>query len=67
METALLELLRCPLCRASLREADGSLSCEGCGRSFGVQDGIPLLLHEDLPGAREKLGETVGWVEKAQA
>ena len=25
------------------------------------------MLHEDLPGAREKLGETAGWVEKARA
>ena len=43
------------------------LTCSGCGRTFGVQDGIPLMLHEDLPGAREKLGEAAGWVEKAQA
>jgi len=67
VETALLELLRCPLCRAPLRDAGSSLSCGGCGRSFAVEDGIPLLLHEDLPGAREKLGETAGWVEKARA
>jgi SAM-dependent methyltransferase len=66
VETALLELLRCPICRAPLRDGDGSLSCGGCGRSFGVEAGIPLLLHEDLPGAREKLGETAGWVEKAR-
>jgi SAM-dependent methyltransferase len=25
------------------------------------------MLHEDLPGASEKIGETVGWVEKARA
>jgi SAM-dependent methyltransferase len=25
------------------------------------------MLHPDLPGAREKLGETAGWVEKARA
>jgi SAM-dependent methyltransferase/uncharacterized protein YbaR (Trm112 family) len=67
VETALLELLRCPFCRTSLREADGVLSCGRCGRSFAVEDGIPLLLHEDLPGARAKLGETAGWVEKARA
>ena len=65
---SLLGLLRCPFCSATLREeADGSLACSGCGRSFPVEDGIPLMLHEDLPGAREKLGETAGWVEKARA
>ena len=26
-----------------------------------------MLLHPDLPGAREKLGEMAGWVEKARA
>ncbi len=67
VDAPLLELLRCPVCHAALAQADGSLACTGCGRSFGVEDGIPLMLHEDLPGAREKLGETAGWVEKARA
>ena len=67
VDAPLLELLRCPFCRASLAEADGSLSCTGCGRCSRVEDGIPLMFHEDLPGAREKLGETAGWVEKARA
>ena len=67
METPLLELLRCPLCRASLTAGDGSLVCAGCGRTFGLDGGIPLMLHADLPGAPEKLAETAGWVEKARA
>ena len=50
MDTPLLELLRCPFCRASLDEAGGSLACPGCGRTFAVENGIPLMLHEDLPG-----------------
>jgi len=67
VETSLLELLRCPFCRARLAEAPEGLSCAGCGRSFGMDDGIPLMLHEDLTGAREKLAEVAGWVEKARA
>jgi uncharacterized protein YbaR (Trm112 family) len=67
VETSLLELLRCPFCRASLEDGGTSLSCTRCGRTFDVEGGIPLMLHEDLPGAREKLGETAGWVEKAKA
>ena len=64
----LLEILRCPFCRAPLREGGEGLDCTGCGRSFGrSEDGIPLLLHEDLPGAREKLKEAEGWLEKARA
>ena len=67
METPLLELLRCPFCHASLSGGDGALTCSRCDRSFGFDDGIPLMLHEDLPGARSKLGEVGGWVEKAKA
>jgi SAM-dependent methyltransferase len=67
VETPLLELLRCPFCHVSLEAAAGGLQCAACGRSFQVEDGIPLMLHEDLPGAREKLGETAGWVEKARS
>jgi SAM-dependent methyltransferase/uncharacterized protein YbaR (Trm112 family) len=64
----LLELLRCPFCRSDVIEQADGLACTGCGRTFGrTPDGIPLMLHEDLPGARKKLGETAGWVEKARS
>ena len=62
----LLELLRCPLCGARLEERDDGLGCTGCGRSFAIEDEIPLLVHDDLPGVREKLRESAGWVEKAR-
>jgi SAM-dependent methyltransferase len=61
-------LLRCPFCRSTLAEEASELRCGGCGRTFGVtEDGIPLMLHPDLPGAREKLGEAAGWLEKARS
>jgi SAM-dependent methyltransferase len=64
----LLEILRCPFCRHALREEGDGLACTGCSRRFGrSSDGIPLMLHEELPGAREKLIEAGGWLEKARA
>ncbi len=55
--------LCCPFDRSLLDD----LHCPTCGRTFGrTADGIPLLLHEDLPGAREKLREAEGWAEKAK-
>jgi SAM-dependent methyltransferase len=67
VKTPLLELVRCPFCRAQLGEADEALRCTGCGRTFGLTaDGIPLMLHEGLPGAPEKLREAEGWLEKAR-
>jgi SAM-dependent methyltransferase len=64
----LLEILRCPFCRNPLREEGDGLVCTGCRRSFRrAPDGIPLMLHEELPGARQKLVEAEGWLEKARA
>jgi SAM-dependent methyltransferase len=66
VETSLLELLRCPFCHTSLEDGS-SLACPACARRFALADGIPLMLHEELPGARAKLAEAAGWVEKARA
>jgi SAM-dependent methyltransferase len=69
MTTPLLELLRCPFCRSVLEPGEADvLGCPGCGRTFGRSpEGIPLMLHEELPGAREKLREADGWLEKARS
>src|SRR3954453_419362 len=64
----LLEILRCPFCRSPVGDDGPSLLCTGCGRTFGrAPDGIPLMLHEELQGATEKLKEAEGWLEKARA
>jgi len=67
--TRVLELLRCPFDRAELvAQTGGGLSCPSCGRRFEVgADGIPLMLHADLPGAAVKLREAAAWPEKARA
>jgi len=44
----LLELLACPDCRAPLLEAEAVLGCRGCGRKYGISDGIPQLLPATL-------------------
>ena len=68
MKTPLLELIRCPFCRAQVDEEGDGFRCGDCGRTFGrTEDGIPLMLHPELPGARAKLREAEGWLEKAQA
>lgn len=58
LDPQLLEILACPCdAHAPLRPgtaadpAVDALTCEACGRSFPVTDGIPvLLLDEALPG-----------------
>jgi SAM-dependent methyltransferase/uncharacterized protein YbaR (Trm112 family) len=65
----LVSLMRCPVCAGGLVDdaAACELRCSDCARRFAVENGIPLMLHHDLPGAAEKLRETTGWVEKARA
>ena len=59
-------LLRCPTCHGSL-VGEGPLVCSGCGRSYPVQNEIPRLLDETVPGVAEKAREAEGWAAMAQA
>jgi len=44
--------LVCPACRGRLEaRAEGSIECAGCGRSYPVREGIPILL---VAEARER-------------
>lgn len=51
IDPALLEILACPRCRASLRDdrEAGELVCtsEECGLAYPVRDGIPVLLVDE--------------------
>jgi uncharacterized protein YbaR (Trm112 family) len=42
-----LAVLRCPACRSLLEEHDGGYACTGCGRTFPVVHGIPVLIDEE--------------------
>ena len=59
LDPRLLEILVCPACSAAVRETDEgeALTCEGCGRSFPVRDGIPsMLVDEDADPERPGSG-----------
>jgi ubiquinone/menaquinone biosynthesis C-methylase UbiE/uncharacterized protein YbaR (Trm112 family) len=66
MALALLEVLRCPVCSGALTEAGETLTCTGCSRTYAIEDGIPRMLDDSLPGIKEKRIEIDGWVEKAR-
>ena len=49
LDPALLAILACPSCRASLRvdDAANELVCTGCGLAYPVRDDIPVLLVDE--------------------
>ncbi|SDM30548.1 Methyltransferase domain-containing protein [Oryzisolibacter propanilivorax] len=55
----ILPLLACPLCREALalNASGASIECTGCGASYPVRDGIPVLLPQSVqePG--------IGWAD----
>jgi ubiquinone/menaquinone biosynthesis C-methylase UbiE/uncharacterized protein YbaR (Trm112 family) len=66
MRPSLLEVLRCPVCSSGLTLGDDGLRCEGCGGRFAVEDGMPRMLDDRLPGIAEKRREMDAWPEKAR-
>src|SRR2546421_5446688 len=59
--------MRCPVCRSTLEDAPPALRCGGCGAVFAVEEGIPRMLDDRLPGIAAKRGEIEGWVAMAKA
>ena len=57
----------CPVCRGRLEEDGNGLRCPGCGGVYPVEDGIPRMLDDRLPGIDAKRAEVAGWPEMAKA
>jgi len=49
MDSKLLEILVCPLCKGPLawKKDAGELVCKGDRLAFPVRDGIPVMLEEE--------------------
>jgi ubiquinone/menaquinone biosynthesis C-methylase UbiE/uncharacterized protein YbaR (Trm112 family) len=58
--------LCCPVCRSAVYEEGSALRCRGCGAVFPVEDGIPRMLDDRLPGIAAKRREIEGWVAMAK-
>ena len=67
MTSLLFHLLRCPACAGALAEGPSSLACDRCQARYRVEEGIPRLLPDGLPGMEAKRREIEGWVELAKA
>jgi uncharacterized protein YbaR (Trm112 family) len=47
LDPALLAIIVCPQCHASLTPTGEELVCDGCGLAYPVRDGIPVLLVDE--------------------
>ena len=63
----LLDVIRCPVCRSGLAEVPEGFRCCGCDAVFAVEDGIPCMLDNRLPGIAAKRAEIEGWPAMAKA
>jgi uncharacterized protein YbaR (Trm112 family) len=46
LDARTLDLLACPACVGELRLDGDRLLCAGCGRTYPIVDGIPVLIAE---------------------
>ena len=49
MDTKLLEVLVCPVCKGKLiySRADQTLTCKPCALVYPIKDGIPIMLQSE--------------------
>jgi uncharacterized protein len=49
LDALLLSILRCPACKGVVQPLPGDegLACDGCGRVYPIEDGIPKMIVED--------------------
>jgi uncharacterized protein YbaR (Trm112 family) len=49
MDSRLLEILVCPLCKGPLdfRKSDQELVCKPCRLAYPISDGIPVMLEDE--------------------
>lgn len=54
----LLQILACPACKSPVELRGDRLVCQGCGRRYRIEDGIPIMLIDEaeLPEAPERAG-----------
>jgi ubiquinone/menaquinone biosynthesis C-methylase UbiE/uncharacterized protein YbaR (Trm112 family) len=61
-----VDLLRCPTCAGPI-DRETIFMCGRCGRHYTVEEGIPRMLDETVPGVAEKAREAEGWASMARA
>lgn len=57
-----LSLLACPQCKEPLAQSADALRCERCGKSFSMENGVPIFLpRSEQRGVQSHRGRTPAW------
>ncbi len=43
----LLNILACPDCKSDVQLKNNKIVCKGCGRSYPIRDGIPIMIIDE--------------------
>ncbi|MCB1895240.1 MAG: Trm112 family protein [Zoogloeaceae bacterium] len=56
MDSRLLEILVCPICKGSLdyRKDKQELVCRPCKLAYPIRDGIPVMLEDEARGVGDE-------------
>ncbi len=53
MDTKLLKILACPICKGDLKLKEDKLICYKCKKYFNIENDIPIMLIEEAKDIKE--------------
>lgn len=57
MDTKLLKILACPICKGDLKLKEDKLICYNCRKYFNIENDIPIMLIEEAKDIKDINGE----------
>ena len=59
MDSKLLKILACPICKGNLRLRENKLICYNCRKYFLIENDIPIMLIEEAKDIKEIKKENI--------
>lgn len=59
MDTKLLKILACPICKGSLKLKEDKLICHKCKKYFNIENDIPIMLIKEAKYIKEIKEENI--------
>jgi len=59
MDSKLLKILACPICKGDLKLKEDKLICHNCRKYFSIENDIPIMLIEKAKDIKEIKQENI--------